>query len=401
MISGVVGAITLNNLWENLKEWGKPKEGEGEMQLDRQLATNLVSLVLMGSDLTTQYRDIKFKMQLLKATRAGTGIVEIEGRMALNNIIMKSVARAFAAITVLDAIGELKSAFDMVNMEDKSYFRARIYGSIGLVTGAILLAISNPFTFIGGIILLIAGTVAIMFSKEYDNYTPIQHWLNCCCFGKQKELEYLRDSAYHEEDYSDHSGFGRSVNDYMIVIYGIETFVRIKPLYNPPQHSYPANYYDKNTANAMQRHIYFYVNIAEFAENNPNESLTAHIRLQPNDSKYIDFKYKVTTQGIKLMQIQESSGHNDYIITDINDYANQYEKTDSIRSYPIIKTNVDITKFDEFSLAKSPEQDHQELIINKWMGGTIGYNQIKKYQILIQYNHREEIPLIITKNSKI
>lgn len=401
MISGVVGAITLNNLWENLKEWGKPKEGEGEMQLDRQLVTNLVSLVLMGIDLTTQYRDIKFKMQQLKATQAGTGIVEIESRMALNNIIMKTVARAFAAITVLDAIGELKSAFDMVNMENKSYLIARVAGAFGLGVGAVFLAAGTTFAFVVGIVMLVAGTIMILFSKKYDNYTPIQHWLNCCCFGKQEELEYLKDSAYHEEDYSDHSGFGRSVNDYMIVIYGIETFVRLKPLYNPPQHSYPANYYDKNTANAMQRHIYFYVNIAEFAENNPNESLTAHIRLQPNDSKYIEFKYNVTTQGITLMQIQESSGHNDYIITDINDYAKQYEKTDSTRSYPIIKTNVDITKFDEFSLVKSPELDHQELIINKWMGGTVGYNQIKKYQILIQYNHREEIPLIITKNGKI
>ena len=42
-----------------------------------------------------------------------------------------------------------------------------------------------------------------------------------------------------------------------------------------------------------------------------------------------------------------------------------------------------------------------ELIINKWIAGTIGAINIPKYQIIIQYNNREDVPLVITKKNKI
>ncbi|WP_430875890.1 toxin VasX [Gilliamella sp. G0441] len=399
-VSGIIGVLTLSNIWDNLKQWGTPQAGEGELQLQQQLYTNLLSLGLIGVDLTSQYRDVKLKMQLTKATEAGNSITKIESRLALNNIIIRTVSVAFAAITVIDAIGELKSAFDMVDMEDSIYFKARIFGAFLTMIGAIFLAIATPFTFIAGIVLLIAGAIALIFSKKYDNFTPIQHWLNRCCFGKQGELKYLGYDAYHEEDYNTHSGFGCAINDYMVIVYGINTFIRLKPFQNTIVQTYPAHYITKDSPNSMQRHIYFYVNIAEFAENNPNESLSAHIRLYLNDNIYTDFKYHINTQGIKLIQINESSMQDDYLSTDMEDYINKYDQPKT-NSYPIANSTIGKSKSQDFSLQKSPEHDFQELMINKWIAGTIGYCRIKKYQIIIQYNHREEVPLIIMKNGKI
>lgn len=399
-VSGIIGVLTLSNIWDNLKQWGTPQAGEGEIQLQRQLYTNLLSLGLMGVDLTSQYRDVKLKMQLTKATEAGTSITKIESRLALNSIIMRTVAVAFAAITVIDAIGELKSAFDMTDMENKDYFKARVVGSFALIFGSILLTISTPITFIAGIVLLIIGTIAVMFSKKYDNFTPIQHWLNRCYFGIQGELKYLGYDAYHEEDYNTHSGFGWAINDYMVIVYGINTFIHLKPLQNTIVQTYPAHYITKDSPNSMQRHIYFYVNIAEFAENNLNESLSAHIRLHLKDNIYTDFKYHVNAQGIKLIQINESPMQDDYLSTDMEDYENKYDQPKT-NSYPTANSTIGKSKSKDFSLQKSPEHDFQELMINKWIAGTIGYCRIKKYQIIIQYNHREEVPLIIMKNGKI
>lgn len=401
-VSGIIGVLTLSNIWDNLKQWGTPQAGEGELQLQRQLNTNLLSLTLIGVDLTSQYRDVKLKVQLLKATEAGTSITKIESRLALNNIIIRTVSVAFATITVIDAIGEFISAFEMADMENKDLVLARAVGSIVQGLGAILLVINNPITFIVGIVFLIVGTLMIMFSKKYDNFTPIQHWLNRCCFGIQEELKYLGYDAYHEEDYNTHSGFGRAINDYMVIVYGINTFIRLKPLHNTPVQTYPANYSTKDSPNSIQRHIYFYVNIAEFAENNPNESLSAHIRLHLKDNIYTDFKYHVDAQGIKLIQINESPMQDDYLSTDMEDYENKYDQPKN-NSYPIAYSTIGKpkSKSQDFSLQKSPEHDFQILTINKWIAGTLGYYRIKKYQIIIQYNHREEVPLIIMKNGKI
>ncbi|MWN90210.1 hypothetical protein GQ597_05790 [Gilliamella sp. Pra-s65] len=49
----------------------------------------------------------------------------------------------------------------------------------------------------------------------------------------------------------------------------------------------------------------------------------------------------------------------------------------------------------------SDEPVQNGLIINKWIAGTISAVNIVKYQIIIQYNNREDVPLIVTKNNKI
>ena len=40
------------------------------------------------------------------------------------------------------------------------------------------------------------------------------------------------------------------------------------------------------------------------------------------------------------------------------------------------------------------------VIINKWIAGIMNGFSIEKYQIIIEYNNREAVPLIITKKSK-
>ncbi|OCG46176.1 hypothetical protein A9G35_05525 [Gilliamella sp. Choc5-1] len=421
-VSGILGTLTLINISDMLKEWDEVKEGNGETELKGQMLKDLVSLVLTGIDLSSQYKNIKLNMQMAEAIKAGKDVTKIEAKLRFNSIISKTVAGATAAITVLEAIGELKSSFDMMNMENKSYLIMRVGGSIALGFGAIIALVGSWITVIVGAILMIGGSIAIMFSKKYDKYTAIQHWLNRCCFGKQQELAYLGYQAYHEDEYSTHAGFGLALNDYAIMVYNIQTFIRLKPLYHaPPTTGVP----DPDAPNPFQRHIYFYLDIPDFAKYNQNETAIAMIRLFINDypnlksepdplpEKYIDLKYRITSQQIALLAISKNYGDLNLIWTDKKAYFDKYDRNIGILTRLPIPDYSKIDEPDEFTLTTSAnhltdkittnsDQPVQNgLIINKWIAGTIGVFNIVKYQIIIQYNNREDVPLIVTQNNKI
>ena len=428
-VDAISCVVTLMNIKDTLKEWGVAKEGSGEQKVKVQLIKDVVSLALMSIDLTSQYQNIKLNKQLENAIN--TNKQAIRSQLKLNTLINKTVSRVTAVITVLEAIGELKSAFDMVDMEDKTYVTYRFLGSIASIIGIVIALIGTLVTIIIGVALMIGGALAIIFSKKYDKFTPIQHWLNRCYFGKQAELEYLGYDAYHEEDRYSHSGFGLALNDYTVMIYGIQTFIRKKPLYNgAPVVSIG------DSANMLQEHIYFYVDIPDFAKANSNEVLTASIRLYlynwehlDNQSsvitdKYIDLKCHVTTNGIDVLEIKNGPGTDKYICTDKKMFFNKYELPSLISKFPSSTGERYIEEPAEFQLTQTLENgtkvieskpkfsdiknvmvkqgdsiDSDGLIINKWIAGTIGANSIKKYHIIIEYNNREAVPLIITKKS--
>jgi len=427
-VSAITGYLTLQSILDNLKEWDKAKEGDGELNQKTQLVKDAVSLALIGIDLTSQYKNIKLDMQLNKAINVNADVTKIEAKLRLNGLISKTVNRALAAITVLEAIGELKSSFDMVNMEDKTYFMARLFGSLALGFGAVLLLCSNPFTLLFGFIAMLIGTIAIMFSKKYDNFTPIQHWLNRCCFGIQKEMEFLGYSAYLEDDYSAHSGFGLALNDYAVMTYNIQTFLRQKALnFAPP--TIPTI----NSSHINQRHIYFYLDIPKFASFNLKENLTIYIRFFlinfGKAADYIDVKYQANLdKGIELVDVNDPYGVKGYkIILDKKDFFDKYDnatlqnsgRSPSIGSvyiieppeFVLIKTLPDgtknvLTKITNNNIAnmiyeKPRDQEIDGLTINIWSAGTMPGCYFQEYQIILQYNNREEIPLIISKKGKI
>ena len=428
-VDAISCVVTLMNIKDTLKEWGVAKEGSGEQKVKVQLIKDVVSLALTSVDLTSQYQNIKLNKQLENAIN--TNKQAIRSQLKLNTLISKTVSRVTTVITVLEAIGELKSAFDMVDMEDKKYFQMRLGGSIALVFGVIVALAGTLLTIIVGAIFMIAGAIAILFSKKYDKYTPIQHWLNRCYFGKQAELKFFDYDAYHEEDRYSHSGFGLALNDYTVMIYGIQTFIRKKPLYNgAPVVSIG------DSANMLQQHIYFYVDIPDFAKANPNEVLTASIRLYlynwehlDNQSsvitdKYIDLKCRVTTNGIEVLEIKNGPGTDKYICTDKKMFFNKYELPSLISKFPsstgeryidepaefqltqtlangtkVIESKPKFSDIKNVMVKQDDSIDSDGLIINKWVAGTIGANSIKKYHIVIEYNNREAVPLIITKKS--
>ena len=428
-VDAISCVVTLMNIKDTLKEWGVAKEGSGEQKVKVQLIKDVVSLALMSIDLTSQYQNIKLNKQLENAIN--TNKQAIRSQLKLNTLINKTVSRVTTVITVLEAIGELKSSFDMVDMEDNIYFKFRMVGAILLGAGAIVLLIGTPITIVIGIVVMVIGNLLILFSKKYDKFTPIQHWLNRCYFGKQAELEYLGYDAYHEEDRYSHSGFGLALNDYTVMLYGIQTFIRKKPLYNgAPVVSIG------DSANMLQQHIYFYVDIPDFAKANSNEVLTASIRLYlynwehlDNQSsvitdKYIDLKCRVTTNGIEVLEIKNGPGTDKYICTDKKMYFNKYELPSLISKFPsstgeryidepaefqlmqtlangtkVIESKPKFSDIKNVMVKQDDSIDSDGLIINKWVAGTIGANSIKKYHIIIEYNNREAVPLIITKKS--
>lgn len=50
---------------------------------------------------------------------------------------------------------------------------------------------------------------------------------------------------------------------------------------------------------------------------------------------------------------------------------------------------------------KPRDQEIDGLTINIWSAGTMPGCYFQEYQIILQYNNREEIPLIISKKGKI
>ena len=422
-VDAISCVVTLMNIKDTLKEWGVAKEGSGEQKVKVQLIKDVVSLTLMSIDLTSQYQNIKLNKQLENAIN--TNKQAIRSQLKLNTLINKTVSRVTTVITVLEAIGELKSSFDMVNMDDQRYFKLRFGGAVVTIIASIILFIGTLFTTFVGVILIIGASIAILFSKKFDKYTPIQHWLNRCYFGKQEELEYLGYDAYHEEDRYSHSGFGLAINDYTVMIYGIQTFIRLQSLYNgAPVVPMP------DSANVFQRHIYFYVDIPDFAKANSNEVLTASIRLYLyNQSsvitdKYIDLKCHVTTNGIEVLEIKNGSETDKYICTDKKMFFNKYELPPLISKFPsstgeryidepaefqltqtlangtkVIESKPKFSDIKNVMVKQDDSIDSDGLIINKWIAGTIGANSIKKYHIVIEYNNREAVPLIITKKS--
>ncbi|OCG23181.1 hypothetical protein A9G22_06350 [Gilliamella sp. App2-1] len=421
-VNGILGTLTLINISDMLKEWDEAKEGDGETDLKGKMLKDLVSLVLTSIDLTNQYKNIKLNMQMTEAIKAGKGATAIEAKLKFNAIISKTVSRATATITVLDAIGELKSSFDMINMEDNRYFIYRLGGSIALGFGAIVALVGSWVTVIAGVALMIGGSIAVMFSKKYDKFTAIQHWLNRCCFGKQEELDYLGYQAYHEDEYSTHAGFGLALNDYAIMVYNIQTFIRLKPLYHAPSIT---GVPEPDAPNPFQRHIYFYLDIPDFAKYNQSESAIALIRLFINDypnlksqpdpqpEKYIDLKYRITSQQITLLAVNANYSDQYLISLDKADYFDKYDRNVGVLTKLPIPDNSKIDEPDEFTLTTSAnhftdktttnsvEPVQNGLIINKWIAGTIGVFNIAKYQIIVQYNNREDVPLIVAKNNKI
>lgn len=417
-VSGILGTITLINISEKLEEWDEFKEGNGETNLRMQMLNDLVSLVLTGVDLTGQYRNISLNMQLIKGINAGKDVTSLHNKINLNSMIIKTVSIITTAITVLEAFGELKSSFDMRNMEHSSYFYMRSIGAGFMIFGAIVALIGSLLNTIVGIILLVSGSLAVLFSKKYDNFTAIQHWLNRCCFGLQEEFDYLGYQAYHEDELHTHSGFGLALNDYTVMTYNIQTFIRLKPLYHPPTMS-PL----PDSPNLFQRHIYFYLDIPNFAKYHQNESATALIRIFINDypnlksepdpipEKFIDFKYHITSHKIELITTSKNYGNLNLVWTDKAAYFERYDRNLDIFGRPI-PDYYKLDEPDEFRLNPSmaskivEKTDNDtplanELIINKWVAGTIGAINIPKYHIIIQYNNREDVPLVITKKNKI
>ena len=433
-VNSISGVITLMNINDTLKEWGVAKEGSGEQQVKVQLIKDVVYLATMGVDIINQYHNIKLLMKLKDAMVINANTQAINSQLKLNTLISKTVTRVTTIITVLDAITELNSAFDMVDMEDKTYFYLRLSGSIFLLMGAGIALIGTLVPIIIGVILMVVGAFAILFSKKYDKYTPIQHWLNRCYFGKHAEFEHLGYDAYHEDDRYSHSGFGLALNDYTIVIYGIQTFIRKIPLYNGAP---IGSSIEDNSVRVLQNHLYFYLDIPDFAKADSNEVLTVSIRLYlynfdhlKNQStvitdKYIDLKYRVSTNGIDVLEIKNGPETDKSICTDKKMFFNKYELPAIKSKFPsqtgeryiyepaefqlthtledgtiVIESEPKFSDVENVMVKQDDSIDRDGLIINKWIAGTMSAIGIKKYQIIIEYNNREAVPLIITKNSK-
>lgn len=424
-VGGVLGCINLMNINDILKEWDKVKEGNGAQQAQQQLLKELLSLGLIAVDITSQYQYIKLNRQLKDALNAGKNVSLLKAKINLNSMISTTVNKVFGVMSMIEAAGELYSAFGMLNMEDKTYFFLRLGGALLSGIGSFVLILAGGWVIILiGAILAIAGAIMIMFSKKYDNLTPIQHWLNRCCFGKQDEFDYLGYSAYEEEDYSDHSGFGLALNDYAIATYNIQTFVTIQQLYVKRKPREP-------NLSFMYSHNYFYLNIPKFAQYNSNENLTVYIRffnqIKGQEETFMDIKYRVTLdKGIELVKINDpfSINSQNYFCTDKKSFFDKYDNPYSeiaipsrpgykiketaefflTQNFPEKNTTLYTTTQSEIpyiSFTKPNDSDEDGLIIKKWSLGTVGIYGIKKYQIIIQYNNREEIPLVITKKGKI
>ena len=409
-VNAVMGVITMLNILDDIKALDKIEEGKPQKQKQLKLAIDLSSLALLSVDTVAIYRDIKLQMQLLKAMRSTTAkasIPEIKNLLKSNGIISKSIAGAFAFITVLEALDELKSAFGMWNMEDKSYFMARLIGSFFIGFGAIFLLATSSLAIGGGVILLLIGIYLVALSKKYDNFTLIEHWLNRCYFGVQKEFDFLGYDAYHEEQ-NPFVGFGHSVNDYLVAISGIDTFIMFKK---------PSLY---NGMKLYHRHIYFYLQYQDYTSSS-NKSLRASVRLfgknDQSNADFIEFNFNINSTKINkhpapndniLIHTNEDKDKEtlkirDYVTSQKSYFVERYENKSFktiINRKAIWESNFDDIEKVELK-SSTPNQPKSDLTAITWIAGTFACDLLKSYQINIYTDTTDcnEIPLIINRDS--
>ena len=409
-VNAVMGVITMLNILDNIKALEKIEEGKTQKQKQLQLAIDLSSLALLSVDTVAIYQNIKLEMQLLKAMRSTAAkalVPEIERLLESNKMISRCIAGAFAFITVMEALGELKSAFGMWNMEDKSYFIYRVIGAFILGIGAVFLLASSTLAIGGGVILLLMGIYLIALSKKYDNFTPIDHWLNRCYFGVQEEFDFLGYDAYHEEQNS-FVGFGHSVNDYLIAISGIDTFLMFKK---------PSLY---NGMKLYHRHIYFYLQYLDYTSNS-NKSLQASVRLfgknDQSNADFIEFNFNINSTKINknpapndniLIHTNEDKDKEtlkirDYVTSQKSYFVERYENKSFktiINRKAIWQSNFDDIEKVELK-SSTPNQPKSDLTAITWVAGTFACDLVKSYQINIYTDTTDcnEIPLIINRDS--
>lgn len=408
-VNAVMGVITMLNILDNIKTLEKIEEGKTQKQKQRQLAIDLGSLALISVDSVAIYRDIKLRMQLVKAMRSTAAkavVPEIENLLKSNNLISKCIARAFAVITILEALDELKSAFGMWNMEDKRYFIARLLGAVSLGFGALFLLSTSTLAIGIGVILLLMGIFLIAYSKKYDDFTAIDHWLNRCYFGVQKEFDFLGYDAYHEEQNS-FIGFGHAVNVYLIAVSGIDTFI----MFQKPSH-YPGEALD-------HRYIYFYLQYPNYLSSS-KKSLQASVRLfGKNDQSNADFlelnfsinstkvnKHPILNDNILIdtNEDKETLTIRDYVTTQKSYFDKHYNNRRSRTKFLFTKTSMPTNFKDPEKVelkSSAPNQLESDLTVITWIAGTSAYDLLKSYQINIYTDNTDckEIPLIINRDS--
>ncbi|OTQ27008.1 toxin VasX [Gilliamella apicola] len=409
-VNAVMGVITMLNILDDIKAFEKIEEGKTQKQKQRQLAIDLSSLALLSVDTVAIYQNIKLEMQLLKAMRstaAKASVPEIKNMLKTNKMISKCIAGAFAFITVMEALGELKSALGMWNMEDKSYFIYRVIGSLALGFGAIFLLATSGLIIGIGALLLLSGIYLITISKKYDNFTPIDHWLNRCYFGVHKEFDFLGYDAYHEEQNS-FVGFGHSVNDYLVALSGIDTFLMLKK---------PSLY---NGMKLYHRHIYFYLQYLDYTSIS-NKSLRASVRLfgknEQNNADFIEFNFNINSTKINKHSVpndnilihsnedkdKETLKIRDYVTSQKSYFVERYESKSFktiINRKAIWQSNFDDIEKVELK-SSTPNQPKSDLTAITWLAGTFACDLVKSYQINIYTGNTDcnEIPLIINRDS--
>ena len=406
-VNAVMAVITMLNIFDDIKALDQIEEGKTQKQKLRQLGIDLSSLALLSVDSVLISKNIKLQMQVVKALRStGAEVLEVGIKELLETNIMlsKFIARAFAVITIVEALSELKSAFGLWNMEDKSYFWARLFGSISLGFGAIFL-LSTAGVVIGlGVLLLLAGTLLIAYSKKYENFTALDHWLNRCYFGAHKAFAFLGYDAYHEEQHS-FIGFGHAVNDFLVAISDIKTFLMFKK----PSH-FPGEEID-------HRYIYFYLYYPDYSSAS-HKSLQASVCLfgknGQSNTDFIELNFSISANKVNKQPMpndnmlvdtnkdKETLKIREYVTAQKSYFDKHYNHRRPKNSVMVRRIRLTFKDPEKVELKRSASnQSQSDLTVITWIAGTSAYDLLKSYQINIYPDTADcnEIPLIINRES--
>ena len=407
-VNAVMAVITMLNIFDDIKALGEIEEGKTQKQKLRQLGIDLSSLALLSIDSVLISKNINLQRQHLKALRFTKALVpEIEILLKSNTMLSKCVAGAFAVITIVEALNELKSAFGLWNMEEKSYFVYRVSGAFSLGIGAVLLLSSVSFVIGIGVLLLLAGTFLIAINKKYENFTAIDHWLNRCYFGAHKAFAFLGYDAYHEEQHS-FIGFGHAVNDYLVAISDTETFL----IFKKPSH-YPGEEID-------HRYIYFYLYYPDYSSAS-HKSLQASVCLfgknGQSNTDFIELNLSISANKVNKQPMpndnmlvdtnkdKETLKIRDYVTAQKSYFDKHYNhrKLDGYEVYNrTMQIPIEFEDPEKFELKSSASnQSESDLTVITWIAGTSAYDLLKSYQINIYPDTADcnEIPLIINRES--
>lgn len=283
-ISGLNAAMTQISYNDNLQKLVDSEIGETlRLEIKRDVTFGFYKVIAVYTNLVNEalsFANLTIPDALRASLQTNLTI------KTLTNGLLKTTAAATAFLGVVTSLITISEGFFIIQ---KGMKKAGSVGSIYIISGGLqmlagvasliqsigLLFFASPIGLGLFVLSLILGVVAsillYVFEDESDDWNKMQHWFNCCLFGKWEHQDEDKPKPYPPS----YDGMAMAINDYLVARMGLNAVIQLeeKPLYyvksmrqyltgikELPQH---ANTWEQKIA-ASSRELYISISLPNY-----------------------------------------------------------------------------------------------------------------------------------------